>query len=426
MDPERMIRVERSAEQDRYYRIGTVVLRSAVELKSFGAFACDPADADVTVERAEEFPPEGKGINTGSVIIRSSGEGWIFQPARGSGICLYVSHDYTKLRLVSPDHPCKAMMSEMLVRMALECLLACRGYVSVHSACIAVDGKAIAFCGPSGIGKSTRAGAWIEAFGAELISGDRPLVHVKKREVFGVPWDGKEKCYRNVSYPLQGIYEVRRSGCTYVREMSFEQRRRLLLRQCFIPMWDTETAAIQMMNISRLASGAEMFRVFGGPTANDARELRELLDQQRYLKEEKDMKVKEGFVLRNIADEYILMPVGDNIRNFNGTLLMNEVSAFIWEKLQTPMSGSDLLTAILEEFDVDEETAAVRLRHFVDNECLFALIAQHHGSCRACHGGEDGVEEEGVCRKRQIARLVYRSVLATCHDQPDAHQPYVG
>ena len=35
------------------------------------------------------------------------------------------------------------------------------------------------------------------------------------------------------------------------------------------------------------------------------------------------VKVKDGFVLRNIADEYILMPVGDNIRNFNGTLLMN-------------------------------------------------------------------------------------------------------
>ena len=361
MYPEGMMRVERSAGQDRYYRIDTVVLRSACELKSFEAFACDPADADVTVERTDELPPEGEGINTGSVIIRTSGQGWIFQPAAGSGISLYVNHDYTRLRLASSGHPYELMMAEILVRLALECLLARRGYVSVHSACIAVDGKAIAFCGPSGVGKSTRAGAWIEAFGAELISGDRPLVHVKRREVFGVPWDGKEKCYRNVSCSLRGIYEVRRSGTTYVREMSFEQRRRLLLRQCFIPMWDTETAAIQMMNISRLASGAEMYRVFGGPTADDARALRELLDQQKYLKEEKDMKVKDGFVLRNIADEYILMPVGDNIRHFNGTLLMNEVSAFIWEKLQNPMTSSDLLTAILEEFDVDEATASADL-----------------------------------------------------------------
>lgn len=356
-----MIQVERSAGQDRYYRIDTVVLRSAVELKSFEAFACDPADADVTIGRTDELPPEGEGINTGSVIIRTSGQGWIFQPAAGTGTFLYVSHDYTKLRLASSGKPYGAMMSEMLVRMALECLLARRGYVSVHSACIAVDGKAVAFCGPSGVGKSTRASAWIEAFGAELISGDRPLIHVKRREVFGVPWDGKEKCFRNVSCPLRGIYEVRRSATTYVREMSFEQRRRLLLRQCFIPMWDTETAAIQMMNISRLASGAEMYRVFGGPTADDARALRDLLDQQKYLKEEKDMKVKEGFVLRNIADEYILMPVGDNIRHFNGTLLMNEVSAFIWEKLQNPMTSSDLLTAILEEFDVDEATASADL-----------------------------------------------------------------
>ena len=98
MYPEGMIRVERSAGQDRYYRIDTVVLRSACELKSFEAFACDPADADVTVERTDELPPEGEGINTGSVTIRTSEEGWIFQPAAGPGICLYVGHDYTKLR----------------------------------------------------------------------------------------------------------------------------------------------------------------------------------------------------------------------------------------------------------------------------------------------------------------------------------------
>ena len=362
MDPEGMISVDRAGELERYYRIASVVLRSALELKSFEPFACGPAEPDVTLERTDEQPPEGEWICAGPVKITRRGDEWIFQSIHFDRTCLYAGDGYTKLRLMMPDStPADFFTTEHLVRMALECLFARKGYVSVHSACVAVDGEAVAFCGPSGVGKSTRANAWMEAFGAEMISGDRPLVHVKKKEVCGVPWDGKEKCFRNVSSPLRGIYEVRRSDRTYIRAMSFEQRRRLLLRQCFIPMWDTETAAIQMMNISRLASGIDMYRVFCGPTADDARALREALDRQMYLKEERDMKVKDGFVLRNIADEYILMPVGDNIRNFNGTLLMNEVSAFIWEKLQNPMSSSDLLTAILEEFDVDEATASADL-----------------------------------------------------------------
>ena len=73
------------------------------------------------------------------------------------------------------------------------------------------------------------------------------------------------------------------------------------------------------------------------------------------------MKAKNGFVLRNIVDEYILMPTGDNIGKFNGTVLLNEVSAFVWEKLQNPMSKDDLLQAILDEFEVDKATAPADL-----------------------------------------------------------------
>ena len=70
------------------------------------------------------------------------------------------------------------------------------------------------------------------------------------------------------------------------------------------------------------------------------------------------MKAKDGFVLRNVVDEQILMPVGDNIAQFNGTVLMNDVSAFVWEKLQQPTTKEELLQAVLNEFEVDEETAS--------------------------------------------------------------------
>ena len=78
------------------------------------------------------------------------------------------------------------------------------------------------------------------------------------------------------------------------------------------------------------------------------------------------MKAKPGFVVRNIADEFILMPTGDNIGKFNGTVLLNEVSAFVWEKLQNPLSKEDLLEAVLDEYEVSRDTAAKDLDNLLE------------------------------------------------------------
>ena len=113
-----------------------------------------------------------------------------------------------------------------------------------------------------------------------------------------------------------------------------------------------------MMNIVQLAKKADIVRVFCGRRVEDAIELQKLLIEKEYKEEMPDMKAKSGFVLRNIVDEYILMPTGDNIGKFKGTLLLNEVSAFIWEKLQNPISREDILAAIVSEYEVSEEQAA--------------------------------------------------------------------
>lgn len=73
------------------------------------------------------------------------------------------------------------------------------------------------------------------------------------------------------------------------------------------------------------------------------------------------MKACGGFVLRNIAGEYMLMPTGAMIGSFRGAVLMNELSAFLWEKLQSPITRDDLLSEILAHYSIDEETAAADL-----------------------------------------------------------------
>ena len=344
-----------------YYRIAELTLQSEFRLASFDAFSCEPSAADIVLNGTDELPPSGAEQKSGMIVHRPVPGGWYLQTIFDRTSGLFVDQGYSRLRFQGNNTDPIAGMNEWLVRIALECRLARYGYLSLHAAAVEVEGKAYAFTGPSGIGKSTRAGAWIDALEGKLINGDRPLIHMGTMELYGVPWDGKEKCYRNVHYPLWAICEVRRSASVYVRKMSFGQRRKLLLRQCFMPMWDTETAAAQMANIVRLAAGADMVRVFSGPATEDVRALYSALQEHQYLKEEPDMKAKTGFVLRNVVDEYILMPTGDNIVQFNGTVLLNEVSAFIWEKLQNPISREDLLKAVLDEFEVDKATASADL-----------------------------------------------------------------
>ena len=360
-----------------YYQIADLIFQSKFKLSSFADFICEQKkEAEVSLVETNELPPSGEDRNAGMITIRRIKGGWFYHSSYIQHAGLYVNDDYTELKLLGKDHSIVTGMEEWFVRVALECRLAQLGYVSLHSAAVEVAGGAYAFTGPSGVGKSTRAAAWLEAFSTKLINGDRPLVDVHNLIIHGVPWDGKEQCFRNVHYPLKSICEVRRSDSVYIRNMSFEQRRKLLIRQCFIPMWDTETAAIQVLNISRLAARAEIVRVFCGPTNEDARALYRALQEHQYLKEESDMRAKPGFVLRNVVDEYILMPTGDNIGHFKGTVLLNEVSAFVWGKLENPISREDLLKAILDRFEVEKAVASADLDALLDTLRSLGVIEE--------------------------------------------------
>ena len=88
------------------------------------------------------------------------------------------------------------------------------------------------------------------------------------------------------------------------------------------------------------------------------------------------MKAKSGFVLRNVVGEKILMPVGENITKFNGTVLLNTVSAFVWEKLQEPLSKEELLQAILDKFEIDEATASHDLDRLLDKFAELGILEE--------------------------------------------------
>lgn len=302
-------------------------------------------------------------------IYKTKAGRWFFCGSSGNAIpCVTASADYRKMDAYVAELTAgetEGSPIRFLLRTAFECRFCYEGIVSLHAACVEVDDFAVAFTGPSGMGKSTRAAAWIKALGAQLISGDRPAVRIEENGsvACGVPWDGKEQIFRDVEKPLRCILEVRRSKSNYLRRLNREQARKLIIQQSFMPMWDTDAAFMAMTNVSALIRSTPVYRLFCGPDEDAAQVIYDILvNHPELIREEaKDMRIKEGFVLRNVMDEFIVMPTGDNIAKFDGAVVLNEVSAFIYKLLETGMSREDLLIAILNEYDVDEATASADL-----------------------------------------------------------------
>ena len=80
---------------------------------------------------------------------------------------------------------------------------------------------------------------------------------------------------------------------------------------------------------------------------------------------QKKYRRNENFVYRKIQDETILVPIKDNVGDMGSIYNLNEVAAFIWERLDGEKRLLDIESMILDEFQVSPEQAQEDLREFV-------------------------------------------------------------
>ena len=88
------------------------------------------------------------------------------------------------------------------------------------------------------------------------------------------------------------------------------------------------------------------------------------------------MKVEKEFVLREIAGDYIIIPTGKTVLEFNGLITVNEVGASLWKMLQDEVSMEDLVAGILDEYDVEEEVAREDIQEFLEQLTAGGILRQ--------------------------------------------------
>lgn len=85
------------------------------------------------------------------------------------------------------------------------------------------------------------------------------------------------------------------------------------------------------------------------------------------------MKIKSGFLLRNVADKNIVVPVGAQL-DFSGMLTLNDTAAFLWNNLSEDTTKEELLKKLTAEYDVDSETAKNDIESFLQKLSSLGIL----------------------------------------------------
>ena len=80
------------------------------------------------------------------------------------------------------------------------------------------------------------------------------------------------------------------------------------------------------------------------------------------------LKVKKGFLLRRLGDEFMVVAIGEASKSFNGMIRLNDTGAFYWKELEKGSSEDDLTAKTLERYEgVDQEAARRDVREFLQS-----------------------------------------------------------
>ena len=87
------------------------------------------------------------------------------------------------------------------------------------------------------------------------------------------------------------------------------------------------------------------------------------------------MRIKEGFVLREVAGQAVVIATGKASKSFHGMIKLNETGRVIWEGLAAGKSDADIAAQLVSTYDVDAEKAAADVAAFVKQAADHGFLA---------------------------------------------------
>ena len=86
------------------------------------------------------------------------------------------------------------------------------------------------------------------------------------------------------------------------------------------------------------------------------------------------MQIKKEMIFRNIAGDNVLLPGADATLDLNGLFVVTDQRAFIWNSLPDVKDEDEILEKMLDEYEIDEETARKDIAEFLGRLRGFGII----------------------------------------------------
>lgn len=77
------------------------------------------------------------------------------------------------------------------------------------------------------------------------------------------------------------------------------------------------------------------------------------------------MKIKQGFIIRQLGEQFVVVATGQASLSFNGMIKLNSMGAFIWGLVEQELSVEEMIQAVLAKYEVSEEVAREDVVKFV-------------------------------------------------------------
>ena len=79
-------------------------------------------------------------------------------------------------------------------------------------------------------------------------------------------------------------------------------------------------------------------------------------------------------VTRKTGNEYVLVPVTDNIADMDSVYTLNETGAWIWEQIDGKRTISEIIILVTDEFDIDNDSATADVLDFLTKMNDYLII----------------------------------------------------
>jgi hypothetical protein len=248
---------------------------------------------DIHLEVVRRLPPEPGCLlfeSGGPWRVHRSGASLLYSfpaaPGKGSvprAVVINTSRRRGRLYLppsredAEPGHALAYPLDELLFQHHL----AHAGALVLHACGVAVEGRAILFCGRSGAGKTTMARLWrSHAREAVVLSDDRMVVRWLDGRpwAFGTPWHGSGRYASPEGRPLGAIFFLRQSRRPSVRAVREPRAGAELFTRCFPPLWEARGVQAVLRACARLVGAVPCFEQRFSVEGSAVRGVRDLLE----------------------------------------------------------------------------------------------------------------------------------------------------